>query len=106
MESYKCNRDLEGVIKVESIIVSIVTGVFSIIGVILAASASSSKLQKQLEISQAVMNAKLESLTNEVRSHNEFARRMPVIEEQIKVINHRLEDLERENNAGKNIKAN
>lgn len=42
------------------------------------------------------MNAKLESLTNEVRAHNEFARRMPVIEEQIKVINHRLEDLERE----------
>lgn len=106
MESYECNRDLEGVIKVESIIVSIVTGVFSIIGVILAASASSSKLQKQLEISQAVMNAKLESLTNEVRAHNEFARRMPVIEEQIKVINHRLEDLERENHAGKNNKAN
>ena len=106
MESYKRNRDLEGVIKVESIIVSIVTGVFSIIGVILAASASSSKLQKQLEISQAVMNAKLESLTNEVRAHNEFARRMPVIEEQIKVINHRLEDLERENHAGKNNKAN
>ena len=89
----------------ESIIVSIVTGVCSIIGVILAASASSSKLQKQLEISQAVMNAKLESLTNEVRAHNEFARRMPVVEEQIKVINHRLADLERDNNAGKNSQA-
>ena len=47
------------------------------------------------------MNTKLESLTNEVRAHNEFARRMPVIEEQIKVINHRIEDLERENHAGK-----
>ena len=85
----------------ESIIVSIVTGACSIIGVILASAASSRKLQQQLEISQAVMNTKLESLTNEVRVHNEFARRMPVIEEQIKVINHRLDDLERDNNAGK-----
>lgn len=88
----------------ENIIVSIVTGMCSIIGVILASAASFRKLQQQLEISQAVMNTKLESLTNEVRTHNEFARRMPVIEEQIKVINHRLEDLERDQNAGKNGK--
>jgi hypothetical protein len=64
--------------------------------VILAASASSRKLQQQLEVSQAVTNTKLEALTAEVRSHNNFAQRMPVVEEQIKVINHRLEDLERE----------
>ena len=83
----------------EGIAVSIITGVCSIIGVILAASASSKKLQQQLEISQAVMNTKLEALTNEVRAHNEFARRMPVIEEQIKVINHRIDDLERDNHA-------
>ena len=81
----------------ESIIVSIVTGICSIVGVILASAASSSKMQKQMEISQAVMNTKLESLTNEVRAHNEFARRMPVVEEQIKVANHRIDDLEREN---------
>lgn len=80
----------------ESIIVSAITGIFSIVGVIITSAASANKLQKQLEISQAVMNTKLESLTNEVRAHNEFARRMPVIEEQIKVINHRLDDLERE----------
>lgn len=80
----------------ESIVVSIVTGVCSIIGVILAASASSSKLQKQLEISQAVMNTKIEALTSEVRAHNEFAKRMPVVEEQIKVANHRIDDLERD----------
>ena len=78
----------------ESIIVSIVTGVCSILGVILAASASSRKLQQQLEVSQAVTNTKLEALTAEVRSHNNFAQRMPVVEEQIKVINHRLEGLE------------
>ena len=80
----------------ENIIVSVVTGVCSIIAVIFATAQSSGKLQKQLEISQAVMNAKLESLTNEVRAHNEFARRMPVVEEQIKVANHRIDDLERE----------
>ena len=83
----------------ESIIVSIVTGICSILGVIIAASASSRKLQQQLEISQAVMNTKLEALTSEVRAHNNFAQRMPVVEEQIKVINHRLEDLEREHHA-------
>ena len=44
---------------------------------------------------QAVTKARLEELTREVREHNNFARRMPVVEEQIKVINHRIDDLER-----------
>lgn len=43
---------------------------------------------------QAVMDTKLEELTREVREHNNFAKRMPVVEEQIKVINHRISDLE------------
>ena len=46
--------------------------------------------------SQAVTETKLDELTREVREHNNFARRMPVVEEQIKVINHRIADLERE----------
>ena len=45
---------------------------------------------------QAVTEARLEELTREVREHNNFARRMPVVEEQIKVINHRLQDLEQD----------
>ena len=45
---------------------------------------------------QAVTETKIEELTREVREHNNFARRVPVVEEQIKVINHRLEDLEHE----------
>ena len=49
-----------------------------------------SKLDKQ----QAVMETKMDELTREVREHNNFAKRMPVVEEQIKVINHRIEDLE------------
>lgn len=80
----------------DSIIVSAITGICSIVGVIIAASASNKKLQQQLEISQAVTNTKLESLTDEVRAHNEFARRMPVVEEQIRNHDKRLEALERE----------
>lgn len=79
-----------------TVIAAAVTGVCSIIGVIVTVVASNKKIEHQLEVSQAVMNTKIEALTGEVRSHNEFARRMPVVEEQIKVINHRLEDLEHE----------
>ena len=64
---------------------SVIVGVLALIGVL----ASNFK-------SQAVTETRLEELTREVREHNNFARRMPVVEEQIKVINHRLSDLERE----------
>ena len=60
-----------------------------------AAKTMSTELAKKLEISQAVNGEKIESLTREVREHNNFARRMPVVEEQIKVINHRINDLEK-----------
>ena len=69
----------------ETIIVSIITGGLTLIGVLIANS-------KQ----QAVMETKLEELAREVREHNNYARRMPVVEEQIKVINHRIADLENE----------
>ena len=49
----------------------------------------------KLERAQAVTDTKLDNLISEVREHNNYARRMPVVEEQIKVINHRLEDLEK-----------
>ncbi len=78
------------------VIIAIITGLCSIVAVAITAHESEKNLQQQLEVSQAVMNTKLENLTDEVRIHNEFARRMPVIEEQIKVINHRIEDLERD----------
>ncbi|MGN0562392.1 MAG: hypothetical protein ACI4K6_06255 [Candidatus Fimenecus sp.] len=50
--------------------------------------------QARIETSQAVTDTKIDELTREVREHNNFARRMPVVEEQVKVINHRLSDLE------------
>ena len=70
------------------IIVSLITGGLALIGVILSNRAAGNRT------AQAVMDAKLDALTREVREHNNFARRMPVIEEQIKVINHRIKDLE------------
>ena len=53
------------------------------------------EINASLDKQQAVFNLKLEALTSEVREHNNFAKRMPVVEEQIKVANHRIEDLER-----------
>ena len=65
------------------IIVALITGGVTLVGVLISNQKS-----------QAVTDKKLEELTREVREHNHFAKRMPVVEEQIKVINHRIEDLE------------
>ena len=56
------------------------------------------KLDAKLSQHQAVTDLKIEELTREVRAHDNFAQRMPVVEEQIKVINHRIEDLEHKTN--------
>lgn len=69
----------------DTILVAIITGAVTLAGVIISN-----------QTTQAVTQAKLEDLTREVREHNNFARRMPVVEEQIKVINHRIDDLEHE----------
>ncbi|MDR3766628.1 MAG: hypothetical protein Q3Y08_06285 [Butyricicoccus sp.] len=76
------------------IIVSLITGGLALIGVILSNRAAGNRNDEAIRTAQAVTDAKLEALTREVREHNNFARRMPVVEEQIKVINHRIKDLE------------
>lgn len=73
---------------------SIVVGMLTLIGVLFTNKKANAQSEKKIEISQAVMCEKIDELTREVREHNHFARRMPVVEEQIKVINHRLDDLE------------
>ncbi len=78
----------------EAIISAAITGGLALIGVIVTNVMSDRKMQAQMEKAQAVTDTKLEELTREVREHNGFARRMPVVEEQIKVINHRINDLE------------
>ncbi len=81
----------------DSIIVAIITGGLAFLGTVITVLASSKKSEAALRTSQAVTDTKIEELTREVRAHNNFAQRMPVVEEQIKVINHRIEDLERGN---------
>lgn len=78
----------------EAVIAATVTGVLSVIGIIITNMQSNRKIEHQLDTAQAVSDCKIDELTREVREHNNFARRMPVIEEQIKVINHRIADLE------------
>jgi len=79
----------------ETLIGCIITGGLSLIGVIITVISGNKKTENQLNTQQAVIDTKIEELTREVREHNNFAKRMPVVEEQIKVINHRIEDLER-----------
>lgn len=76
-------------------IASVIVGVLSLVGVIITNSSSNKKVEAKIATSQEVQAYKIDELTREVREHNNFAKRMPVVEEQIKVINHRLEDLER-----------
>ena len=78
----------------ESIIVALITGGLSLIGVIISSAASARRTEQKIETAQAVTDTKLEELTREVRAHNNFAQRVPVLEEQIKVANHRITDLE------------
>lgn len=77
-----------------AVIAAIITGGLALLGVIITNVSSNRKVEASLEKAQAVTDTKIEALTREVREHNNFARRMPVVEEQIKVINHRVNDLE------------
>ena len=83
----------------EAIIVALITGGLSLTGVVITCLATARKTEKTTAVAQAVTETKIEELTREVRLHNGFAQRMPVVEEQIKVINHRLTDLERSTEA-------
>ena len=78
----------------EAILVALITGGMSFAGVVVTCLATARKSEKAAAVAQAVTDTKLEELTREVRAHNQFAQRMPVVEQQIKVINHRLSDLE------------
>ena len=77
----------------EAIITAIITGGLSLIGVVITCLMTARKTENTMRINQAVTDTKIDELTREVREHNGFARRMPVVEEQIKVLNHRVQDL-------------
>lgn len=78
----------------EAVLAAAVTGVLSLIGTVIAVLAANNKTNNKLEVSLAVTDTKIDELTREVREHNNFARRMPVVEEQIKTINKRIEELD------------
>ena len=78
----------------EAIIVALITSGLSLLGIIYSSNKTAQAMDSKLDKQQAVMETKMDELTREVREHNNFAKRMPVVEEQIKVINHRIEDLE------------
>ena len=79
----------------EAILVALITGGLSLSGVVITCLATARRNESSMRISQAVTDTKIQELTREVRLHNGFAQRLPVVEEQIKVINHRITDLER-----------
>lgn len=82
----------------EAVIAAAITGTFSVLGIVISNAKNNqkmeSKIEQQLNTAQAVTDCKIEELTREVREHNNFAKRVPVLEEQVKVANHRIADLE------------
>lgn len=79
----------------DAVAVALISGGLALLGVIITSISTSRRMSAQLERNQAVMDTKIEELTREVRLHNNFAQRIPVIERDIKVINHRIDDLEK-----------
>ena len=79
----------------DAIIVAIITAGATIIAVILQNRSTQQKIMSEMDKRMAVMDTKVDELTREVRDHNNFARRMPVLEEKMEVANHRIADLER-----------
>ncbi len=85
----------------DAIIAALITGGLALLGVVITNRSSERRTQQNIRTAQAVTDTKLEELTREVRAHNNFAQRVPVMEEQIKVINHRINDLEGFHKGGK-----
>lgn len=89
----------------EAVIVALITGLLAVAAEVVIAVVNNKAMMKELEKqsalsdarlekNQAVTDTKLENLTSEVRAHNQFAQRLPVLEEQLKAANHRISDLE------------
>ena len=73
---------------------AIIVGVLSLVGVVITNNRANNKMQSEAKAEKAVMREQISELTREVRMHNDFAQRIPVIEEKVRVINRRISDLE------------
>ena len=84
----------------EGIIAAIITGIFSLVGIVITVNKSNQKIVAELkasqEKSQAVTEHRLDELTREVREHNNFAKRMPVVENEVKWIKDKVEYFHRD----------
>ena len=78
----------------DAIIVALITGGLSLLGVVITNMMAARRAEQRMITAQAVTDARLEELTREVRAHNNFAQRVPVLEEQLRVANHRIAELE------------
>ncbi len=78
----------------EAVIVAVITGGLSLVGVILTNQATARKQEKIAAVNQAVMDTKIEELTREVREHNNFAVRMPAFEQRVSDLERRVGSLE------------
>lgn len=73
---------------------SIIVGILALVGVMVTNSKANNKMQSDMKVSQAVTDTKLEALTTEVRLHNDFAQRIPTLEQEQVATNRRLKKLE------------
>lgn len=73
---------------------TVIVGLLSFAGVAITNHRANNRMQSETEAAIAVMNERIQELTREVRLHNNFAQRVPITEEQIRVLNHRVKDLE------------
>ena len=78
----------------EAILVAVITGGLSLVGVVITCMATASKTEKAQAVAQAVTETKIDELTREVRAHNGFAERIPVLENKVKSLEHRVSKLE------------
>lgn len=83
----------------EAILTALISGGISLIGILLSHKAATDKLTSELDKQQAVIGEQIKVMQEDIREHNHyaklFAESMPVVKEQIKVINHRIDDLEK-----------
>lgn len=86
-------------LEIQAVIIAIISGLFSLAGILISARITQNKIMTEIKINQAVTDTKIEELTRETRLHNGFGQRIPVIEEQIKVINHRINEINDRSNA-------
>lgn len=82
----------------EAVLAAVITGGLSLLGVIFSSVTTLRRMESQMMTAQAVTDTKLVELTREVREHNDFAHRVPVLEERMNTVNRRIADLEREQN--------